>query len=155
MHPSDENPCTPNIIRQTLLAKRALLVEERFKLDADIAAIDAFLNPDRPTTPQAMAFAIPMKQAVREASIGRQIIDFAAKNISPDVSMTTEKIYHLMVVNGAKFPQGGKSAQSRITRTISGTGLYKGHKTNGWSLKGETPVGAGVSIATKSLADEL
>jgi hypothetical protein len=155
MNPISNYPLTPSIVEQTLLAKRALLVEERFKLDTDIAAIDAFLNPDRPTRAQAMAFAIPMKLAVREASISRQIIDFAAENISPDVSMTTEKIYHLMVVNGAKFPQGGKSAQSRITRTISGTGLYKGHKTNGWSLKGETPVAAGVSIATKSHKDEL
>ena len=121
----------PESVRQTLLAQRFALIEKRAKLDAEISDIDAVLGIGYVDTPLES-----------EVSISRQIIDFAAANILPGVRMTTEKIYHLMVVNGVKFPEG-KDPKARITRVLSGTKLYKGHKTLGWSLKGEEPVDAG------------
>jgi hypothetical protein len=125
------NNQVPEIVRQTLLAKRSLLLEERAKLDAEIFQIENFLG---------LAKADSLIES--ETSISRKILDFASANILPGVNMTTDKIYHLMVVNGVKFPPG-KPPKARITRVLSGTKLYKGHKTLGWSLKGKGPVAAG------------
>lgn len=148
------NNVHPAIIKQTLIAKRISLLAERSKLDADIAHIDAFLSTDGSAKKPSKVFTDPKVSNDTEVPISRKITDFASANILPGVNMTTEKIYHLMVINGAKFPQG-ISPQSRITRVISGTGLYKGHKSKGWSLKSENPAGAGFSGATESDGSNL
>ncbi len=122
------------------MKERALLVAARQKLDDEISEIDLFLG--RPVDSQIDP--APLDTSVEsDGSISRQIIEFAAANILPGTSLTTEKIYHLMVVNGIKFPQEGRPPQVRITRVISGTGLYKGHKSKGWSLKENDPVASG------------
>jgi hypothetical protein len=136
----------PDSVRKTLLSQRSILQNERLKIDAEIADIDAFLNPVFEvglTLPTAVPKAFALTEG--KVPISRRIIDFAAANILPGVSLTTEKIYHLMVVNGAKFPPEGNSPQSRITRVISGTGLYKGHKSKGWTLapKEDDPAATG------------
>ena len=146
------NLTLPDSVRKTLLFKRSALESDRSnlesslsKVEAEIADIDAVLSPVIESVSHLPKEA-PRAFAVieREVPISRQIIDFAAANILLGVSLTTEKIYHLMVVNGTKFPEG-KPPQERITRVISGTGLYKGHKSKGWTLvpKENDPVAAG------------
>jgi hypothetical protein len=137
------NQSFPESVRKTLLQRRSILEIERSKIDSEIFDIDAVLNPIVETV-SSMPKASPavFAPAQSKVSISRQIIDFAGANILPGVSLTTEKIYHLMVVNGVRFPEG-KSPQARITRVLSGIGLYKGHKSKGWSLKENDPVAAG------------
>ena len=91
-----------------------------------------------------------------DAPLTRQIKETAKTMVQPGMYVTTEQIYQTMLANGIVFPPAteGKPPTARITRVLSGTGLYKGHKTKGWSLKGENPAVTGSSGATE-LNDSL
>lgn len=136
----------PEIIKQAVLKQRAELVSEREQLvhdiDRKIAEIDLFLGTSEAT------LVIPIPKAIAaatdfDASITRKITDTAKSLITPGVQVTTAQILQAMILAGVEFPDTGKAPMGRITRVVSGMGLYKGHKTHGWSLKENDPVGAG------------
>lgn len=154
----------PEIIKKAALEERARLVSERDRvalpINKQIADIDQFLaEHGTPVTPAPVMPAVPVlridSDSESEASISRQIRDTAKALILPGRNATTELIHQTMLASGIRFPLTGKPPMSRITRVLSGTGLYKGHKTHGWSLKGESPAVTGLSSATMSEQDEL
>ncbi len=72
--------------------------------------------------------------------------------ILPGVSVPTDEIARSLAADGMTVEP------ARITRILSGTGWYKGHKTKGWSLRGEAQTDGrpfAASSATKSDEDEL
>jgi hypothetical protein len=151
----------PNIIKQASLKHREDLIVQRDKAahpwDVQIEEIEAFLVEHGVSFMEEPAPVLQLAaESDSDASITRQIKDMAKKMIVPGVHVTTDEIYSALFSSGVMLPPptDGKPRAARITRVVSGTGLYKGHKTLGWSLKKESPVGAGLS-ATTSVKDTL
>ena len=138
--------------RQRIVAAReAAMKDAAAPFDEKLKELDTFLAPFEINEAifQATKIFVDLEN---ELSISGKIKETAKAMIQPGTHVTTEEIYRVMVEKGVVFPDG-KPPLARITRVVSGTGLYRGHKTKGWSLKGEEPVGAGSSSATTSVAD--
>ena len=148
----------PVSIQKAVLKQRDEFIIQRdkatYQWDIQIKEIEDFLAENGISFDGALF--IPELQLPREsdieASLTRQIKDMGRQMILPGKYVTSDEIYSALAESGARMPPpaDGKPRTARITRVLSGTGLYKGHKTKGWSLKGESPVTAGLSSATSS-----
>jgi hypothetical protein len=139
----------PDPVRRAILHEREVLEARRRELVADIdrqlQEINAFLGDDAPLD---AAVRLPMA-AEEPVSATRTILNIAASMIVPGRFVTTSQIVEALHGRGFKFPETGRAPAARVTKILSGTGRYKGSKTLGWSLKGDSQAGAGLSGATE------
>lgn len=147
----------PDIVRQAVLKRRVELVSEREQLvrdiDRQIAEIDSFLKPPFGDAPIWEGATNLESEVDSDASITRHILEMAKATIVPGERVTTKQLATMLLAAGVKFPLTGKAPEARITRVLSGSKLYKGHKTLGWALKGESSGATELSNAAKSTTD--
>ena len=74
-----------------------------------------------------------------DARISAKIKDMARALILPGSYVTTQEIHNSLLAAGVEFPKTGLEPPRRITKILSGTSLYQGDRTRGWSLKGQRP----------------
>lgn len=136
-------------VKNALLRERKELVVQRDlaarSLEMKIAEIDSHLGEYGIYIEKTSIAAEVAEQEDSDISMTKQIKEFAKDMITPGVFVKTESIYQAMKDRGIDLPPtgSGKPPAARITRILSSTKLYKGHKTHGWSLKENDPVGAG------------
>ena len=153
----------PDSIIQPLLESRKDLVVQRDRAASvwsiKIKEIDDFLL-SHGIAVNGMAATLPaftISAGGGPDTLTGTIKEFGKNMIKSGYYVTTELLVKAMLDAGVEFPDEGASPNARVTRVISGTGLYKGHKTKGWSLKGEAPMTgrpSGASSATMSGQDE-
>ena len=150
----------PDIVKAALAEKRLQLVSQRDEaiaraaapFDRQIADLDKYGNGTQAAQGGTMT-GTPL--TLRE-SLSSQIKDAANWVIASGNSSTTEDIYKILVDRGVQFPDS-KSPLLRITKVLSGSGQYNGHRSRGWSNKGEVPKAgrpSATSGATMSTEDE-
>lgn len=142
-------PIPPDIVIEASRNERARLVgarEQAIKMaatpfDQKIRALDAYLDAVGSMLPTATGGTELFEgdDAAEEgaSSISAQIKEAAKALIVAGKYVTTQEIYDFMVKSGSEFPATGKEPLPRITKIVSSTGLYKGNKSRGWSLRGD------------------
>ncbi|MFD1837999.1 hypothetical protein [Paracidovorax cattleyae] len=72
-------------------------------------------------------------------SFSSVVRSIAAQMIVPGAYVKTEEIYEAVKASGVTMPprEEGKPDTARITRILSSSGAFKGHKSKGWSVKSE------------------
>lgn len=128
------NNVPPPIIEVTLkyhadlLASRSVAMQE---WDAKIGEIEAFMRKNGIAFQTGLEIAFVAADTAESLPVTTLVKNKAAAMILPGVFASTEDIARSLVADGLMIEH------AKITRILSGTGLYKGHKTKGWSLRGE------------------
>jgi hypothetical protein len=121
----------PDSVRQVLLKERNHLSTERSKLVADldrrIGEIDAVLGG----SPEVREAVVEAAAAFNTATI-RAAADALIASGGP---ATTERVKDSLIRSGIKVPE---DATLRITKALTRTGIYSGHRTKGWTLKADS-----------------
>lgn len=132
-----------------LLASRAQALQE---WNSKIGEIEAFMRENGIEFQSGLVLAHLTEDATENMPVATAVKAKGKAMILPGVFVTTDEIARSLAADGMQVEQ------ARITRVLSGTGLYKGHKTKGWSLRGEGQTDGNPSAsssATMSEQDEL
>ncbi len=120
--------------------------------DAQIDEIEGFMRKNGIAFQTGLTTTHLAAEIDENPSVATLVKGKAASMILPGVFVSTEDIVRSLIGDGHSIENG------KITQILSGTRLYKGHKTKGWSLKGEEQADGGPlasSNATKSRKDEI
>jgi hypothetical protein len=137
----------PKVIADATIKHHQSLIAAREKasqpFNEQLSEIESFMREHEIEFDSALVPVHLASEPNNEASFTAQVKAMAKSLIVPGVYVTTEQLWRAVQASGAEAPEtmDGKPETARITRIISGTRLYNGHKTKGWSLKGEELAG--------------
>ena len=126
----------PDSVRTILLERRETLRAELATVSAPImtmiADIDLVLGLQNSAGAPANIPAVVVDSAPSGGVVFNtaSIVDATEKLISASASATTDAVLQTLLAAGVAVPV---DAKARITKALTRTGRYRGHKTRGWS----------------------
>lgn len=151
----------PDSVKRALEKERATLVSKRAELVADIdrqiIEIDEFLSAGTQSVtvvpPGTGAFAVTGNrleaQPLSPRETTKRVVEIVTELLHIKQYMKTPQIFEAVRARGIVF--SAANPEHRLVQILSmRKDIFDNHRDLGWSLKGESPVAAGLSGATTS-----